>query len=366
MNYPILYQWSEEIATRFAGVLNSWQVANVALFSMGVLKAESSRQEKISKAVIGGERLDSVGRRLRRFIANKAFPLEAFFEAWTRWIVGGLPREERVYLLVDETKLGEQLGVMVVGIAWQSRCIPLAWRCYKANSAADYPAEGQVKLIERLLRCVQRGLPDAQAVVVVADRGIGTSPDLCRAVEALGWSYLFRVTCQSKICTETGDYTIAAMVRQGELWAAEGRIFKQRGRLPAQARAVWSDGYDEPWALVTNHAPLTGYEYARRNWQEQSFRDLKSHGWQWESSGTHLPAHMERLMVLLVVAYAWALALGGHAVARGRARPLQRHSDGRCRRHWSLFKEGLAFFTEVLLRHTEFIGLHFIPDTRLC
>jgi hypothetical protein len=363
MNYPILYQWSEEIATRLP-TLNTWQVENVALFSLGVMKATSSQQQPIARQIACGERVDSAARRLRRFIANQKFPLEEFFTEWSFWVVEALPGET-VYLLVDETKLEDRLGVMVVGVAWEGRCIPLAWRCYIANSAADYPAEGQVKMIEQLLQLVQRGIDPERKVVVLADRGIGTSPALCRAVDALGWHYLFRVTCQSKICTESGDFTIAQMVSEGEIWAASGKVFKRRGRVPAHARAIWSDGYEGPWALVTNDETLTGFEYACRNWQEQGFRDLKSHGWQWEASGTRLPGHMARLMVLLVLAYAWALALGGLAVQQGRARPLQRHPDGQLRRHWSLFKEGLQFFFEVVLRTGEYhLGLHFVMDTR--
>ncbi len=165
---------------------------------------------------------------------------------------------------------------MLVGLAWEGRCIPLAWRTYRANSAAAYPAEGQVKMIEHLLKQVKAGLPEGVEVLLLADRGIGTLPDLCRAVAALGWHYLFRVTCQTKVLTDWGALTIAQQVQPGEIWAAQGRVFKQRGQIPAQARALWSPGYDEPWALVTNDDRLTGHEYARRNWQEQSFRDLKT------------------------------------------------------------------------------------------
>jgi hypothetical protein len=70
--------------------------------------------------------------------------------------------------------------------------------------------------------------------------------------------------------------------------------------------------------------------------------------------------------VLLVVAYAWTLALGGLAVQRGAAHPLQRHAQGQLRRHWSLFKEGWQFFFDVIQRTGEYPGLQFIPDTRLC
>jgi hypothetical protein len=253
---------------------------------------------------------------------------------------------------------------MVVGVAWQARCLPLVWRTYRANSAADYPAEGQVELIAGLLSNVKAGLPQGVEVLVLADRGIGTSPALCRAVERLGWHYLFRVTCQTKIITEHGEQTIAQHVNPGEIWAASGTVFKQRGHIPAHARAVWSVGYEQPWALVTNDERLTGHEYARRNWQEQSFRDLKSGGWHWGESRVRHPEHVARLLVLLVLAYTWTVALGSQAIAAGHAHPLLRQSNGNYRRLWSVFREGLNYFVDWVQRYTICLGLVFIPDRR--
>ena len=185
-----------------------------------------------------------------------------------------------------------------------------------------------MKVIEALLQSIQQGIPGGYTVYLLADRGIGTSPDLCRCVSDLGWTFLFRVTGQSKIVTELEAYTIYKQVEVGERWCASGLVFKKRGRIPAHAIAIWSDGYEEPWALVTNDAHLTGYEYARRNWQEQSFRDLKSSGWQWGASRIRHPEHMQNLMILLVLAYAWVLALGSYAVEWDFAQPLQKHLDG--------------------------------------
>lgn len=364
MNYPVLYQWREEIATRLPS-LNSWQAENVALFSLGVIRAESSQQEQMARQVVCGEQVASATRRIRRFEANQALKLDAVFSDWTRWVIGAIDTE-RVYLLVDETKVADRLGVMVVGVAYEGRCIPLAWRCYPANSSTGYPVEGQVGMIEQLLHAIQAGIPAHKRVIVMADRGIGTSPALCRGIADLGWEYLMRVTGQSKICTTTGEYTIAQMVAPGEVWSAEGRIFKKRGQLPAYARAIWSDGYDEPWALVTNARDQTGYEYAMRNWQEQSFRDLKSAGWQWETSRVRNPDHMARFMLFLVLAYAWVLALGSYAAHWGRTRSLHRRPGQPARRQWSLFKEGLQLFVEYVQRQGVCLLFCFIPDKRLC
>ena len=363
MNYQLLYQW-EQLLAEHLPCLNSWQQANVALFSYGIVRAESCQQATVARQVSCGEAVASTARRWRRFLDNEAFPLQAFFEEWSRWVVAALGAPA-VTLLVDETKLHDRMGVMLVGVAWEGRCLPLAWRTYRANSSADYPAEGQVKVIQTLLEWVKAGLPETVDVLVLADRGIGTSPELCRVVACLGWRYLFRVTCQTKVVTAAGAQTIAQQVQPGEIWATSGEVFKRRGHIPAHARALWSVGYEEPWALVTNDDQLTGHEYARRNWQEQSFRDLKSGGWQWGDSRIRSPQHVANLLVLLALAYTWIVALGSQAVAAGCAQPLVRRPNGTCRRLWSLFKEGLRYFAQVVQRHTLCLGLVFIPDTRV-
>lgn len=300
MNNGILYQWEQEIAAHLPS-LNGWQVANVALMSYGVMKAEGCQQPQVARQMRGQEQVASAARRIRRFLSNEQLALGRFFEEWSRWVLSALG-SQHITLLVDETQLQDRIGVMLVGVAWEKRCLPLAWRTYRANEAAAYPAEGQVGMIEGRLGVVKAGLPDGCEVLVLADRGIGCSPDLCRAVERLGWHYLFRVTCQTKLVTPQAEYTIAQQVQPGQIWAASGLAFKQRGHIPAQARALWAVGYDEPWALVTNDERLTGHEYARRNWQEQSFRDLKSGGWHWHESLVRLPNHVARLLVILVVA----------------------------------------------------------------
>lgn len=363
MNYPLLYQWERLLSAHLPG-FNSWQRANVALFSYGVIQAKSCQQGAIAQATSCGEQVESTARRFRRWLDNEAVDLGAFFEAWSRWVVSCVGGAE-ITLLVDETKLHDRIGVMLVGVAWQGRYLPLAWRTYRANSEAAYPAEGQVGMIRALLQAVKAGIGDLASVLVLADRGIGCSPALCRVVEALGWRYLFRVTCQTKIVTEDADYRIARQVQPGEVWRQAGRVFKQRGRIEAHARALWGVGYDEPWALVTNDERLTGYEYARRNWQEQSFRDLKSGGWHWGDSRLRSPHHVANLLILLAIAYTWMVALGSQAVAAGCAQPLVRRPNGAFRRLWSLFREGLRYFAQVVQRHTVCLGFTFIPDTRL-
>lgn len=336
-----LYRWVKQVSKGWQGTTRHFK-ASVQVFSRGVVLAGSSQVRKVAGA--SGGRADSQRRRLQRFLQRDQ-PLAAFFQAWTDSVVKAVGGRVLV-LVVDETKLRAQVGVMVVGLVYEGRCIPLAWRCYKANDGQAYPAEGQVALIVELLQQVKAGLPAGRPVRVLADRGIGTSPQLMRGIMALGWTFLFRVTKQSKIVLPDGQAVCFydQVAQPGDSYSASGQVFKRRGRVPACVRVLWGQRAHERWALVTNDPRLTGWEYAQRMWIEEAFRDLKSHGWHVEASADFTPERMERLWILLVVAYAWMLLLGAALEAQRLTAGRQRRADGTLVRRWSLFREGRQAF----------------------
>jgi hypothetical protein len=341
MNLRKLYQWVGKTSKEWGGVTRHFR-ENVRVFSRGVVRAQSSQIRKIAGA--SGGRADSQRRRLQRFVAHPQ-SIAVFFGGWTRSVLKRV-KARTVVLVVDETKLKAALGVMVVGVVYEGRCIPLAWRVYRANSHADYPREGQARMTVRLLKQVKAGVPKGMKVRVLADRGIGTSPLLMRGIMGLGWTFLFRVTKQSKIILPNGEAVCFynQVSAPGQCYAASGIVFKKRGRIPGHVRVLWGQQAQDRWALVTNDPTLTGWEYAQRMWIEEAFRDLKSHGWQVEQALCADPDRMARLWILLVVAYGWMLLLGAAVVAVfGGAAP-KRRPNGSLVRCWSLFREGRQAF----------------------
>ena len=67
------------------------------------------------------------------------------------------------------------------------------------------------------------------------------------------------------------------------------------------------------------------------------------------------PRRMTRLLVILVVAYAWMISLGCHAVERNQASRLIRDGAGRWRHQWSLFREDWCFFGDAVIRKGIFL-----------
>ena len=343
MSLKELYHWQTSVRRAF-GFLGCWQVVGLALYSYGVVLARQCAPSRVAEKLCLVGKADTVQRRLERFLDNERIDWQRCCKAWAKWVLSHYSGE-RLILLVDETKLGHHLGVMVVGLAYRGCCIPLAFWCYQLKA---WPMK-QVDLICILLSWVAPGIRSEVIPLVQADRGIGTSPDLLRAIAHMGWYFEVRVQKNTRLRREAEpDCPLAALVAHaGQTWQGSGKVFKKAGWLEGRVLVVWGQAYCECWCLVTNCPWVTGWDYAVRYWQEASFRDLKSDGWQWQASRIWTPAHANRLLLVMALAYAWVLTLGTLVVSD--ADLAAQVTKGR-RPTYSLFRLGLRLW-ESLMGH---------------
>ncbi len=343
MTLERLCQWAKEIAKHFWG-LSKPQVFNLAAFSLGIIVARDCRLAIVAEHLALLGKPGTVERRLQRLLDNHLNDMKKCFRWWAIWVVMYVERNvERVVLLVDETKLGNHLGIMMVGIAYRQRCIPLIWRCYLPKA---YPPEGQVEVIRGLLEQIAPifGYPP----LIQADRGIGTSPNLIRVIEDLGWTYLFRVLGNSYLKRPNRPIgPLSRLAGRGQRWSGKGKVFKKDGfQIRAFVHVIWDKRYPDPWCLLTNDPSLAGDEYALRVWQEEGFRDLKSGGWKWDDSHVWKPDHAERLILVLALAYVWILSQGTLVLHSDEATKRLVTRGTRCL--YSVFRLGLRYFSYML------------------
>jgi len=339
--------------------LTKWQALGLAIFSIGVALSERSTLSKIAEKMWIMGRADSLERRLQRWLGNPRIVVETSCRKWSKWVMSSLVDSQRIILLVDLTKLGKWLDIMVVGIAYRNRCIPLAWRCMRGGR--KWPTS-QVEVIAELLDWVAAGVPDGQIPLVQADRGIGNSSQLTAVVAQMGWHFLFRVNSNVRMRLENGDERpLSALIQRGKRWSGKGHVFKKGGWVSAYVHLIWRGSMREPWCLITNAPGITGALYAVRMWQEESFRDLKSGGWHWHRSLVRIPPHADRLVLALALAYAWILTLGTVAIRAGRA--LRKQLSRGNRRTFSVFRLGLRYLYHLIRIHAPIcMGLLFIPS----
>jgi hypothetical protein len=274
--------------------------------TVGVVLAQNCGLRQIATHLPEKGRVESLERRFQRWLANERLCMEVLFRLWIGWVVK-LWGQAPMLILVDETKLSDHLSVMMVSLAYQKSAIPLLWCAYHAE---DYPEEGQVGIVKRLLEQLRQVVPVGVEMLVMADRGIGTSPDLIRILEGLGYDYLMRIQRSTRFLKDGKALPVGCFAHYGQQWQGRGKVFKKAGWLVATVYVVWEVGYKEPWCLVSNRSDLDPRLYACRFWQEAGFRDLKRDGFHWNQSHVWLPAHAERLLLVLAIASLWTLAQG--------------------------------------------------------
>ena len=303
----ILYQWSEEIGQHMPGVSKP-QLFMMAAFSLGLALSRRCTLSVVGESLWGLGKPDTVERRLQRFLSNSKVAWSKCSEALAHWVMSSMvSTADPIVLLVDETSLQDKLKVMAVSVAYRGRAIPVTWWCYRQE---QWPMS-QVKLITTLLERVRSGIPEGTTVLVEADRGIGNSPQLWRAIEKMGWYYWVRVTGHVRVCLEDGsEVTFRSLSpKPASRWHGKVRAFKKAGWLTCWAEARWDKG-KEPWLLLTNYPAAQGDWYALRMWEEVAFKDFKSSGWQWQRSHVWDPEHANRLWLVMALAYVWAISIG--------------------------------------------------------
>ena len=348
-----------------------------------LLQAKDVRQNHLAQSAPPNTKPDSFERRFQRFLANPRIPLEATQEQWAKWVLrelstdlapladaakvaGASPAE--VVLLVDETSLAEHVRVMALCLAYQGRAIPLCWESYEMGSPRC-----QVQVITTLLQRVHQAMPAMLAghpIVVQADRGIGCSPALLKAISDLGWYYLVRVQktvrlrfpvsdVRGETTGETPGETGNTPENRGSevpfssLLACEGdhlplcfgQAFKKAGWLDCGILGCFTSGHQDAWCLLTNYPKATCRGYALRMWVEACFRDLKSNGWQWQRSRVRSPAKVGRLWLVMALSLVFALSLGTQVAQEAALR--REVARGKARRQ-SVFVLGLRLFAAIL------------------
>lgn len=354
MNSPILYQWNEMVDKVFPH-LGRWQKRTLAAFSYGVLLAQCCTLSVVAKHLCGRANASSVERALQRWLANPRLAMSDLSAAWITWIIR-LWGQAPLLILVDETKLSDHMSIMMVGLAYRASAIPLVWRAYRVE---EYPPEGQVELMSQLLMQVRQLLPVGQSAMLLADRGLGTSPSWQAQLSEQGWVYLLRVQ-RSTLIRLRGQkpQPLRRLVGYGQTWTGQAEVFKKAGWQRKWVYLIWEVGYAEPCCLFSNQPDLSAALYSRRFYHEASFRDLKSDGFHWQRSRVWQPEHVQRLLLVLALATLWTLTEGTKVVF---FYPLSRRQQ-----RLSVFRLGLdSLFERFRALHNKGLELLLAPDPPL-
>lgn len=272
-------------------------------------------------------------RRWQRLVANTRLVMGETLTHWARW---ALAEVGEVTLILDETPQSNRLRVMKLSRQIRGRAVPLLWHC---DRLAGRPMS-QDRVVLDLLQRAAHALPAGARVTLLADRGLSWPAVLDFCVRH-GWHYVLRIQGQTRVRLPDGRELRADALtpRAGTRWYGAAQVFKKAGWRACNVVARWPAGCEQPWLLVTD-LPANGLrcrQYRKRMRIEESFRDEKSHGFQWQQSRIREPAHASRLLLVMALAMSMAIRLGLLLIKTGQRHRLER----RHRRTYSVFQLGL-------------------------
>jgi hypothetical protein len=285
--------------------------------------------------------LPSVTRRLSRLLDNAAIRVRDWYEPIARSLLERAAAKGggQIRLIVDGSKVGFEHRLLMVGLAYRKRAIPVAWSWVRSQKGHSSSYKQRV-----LLGYVRGLMPDEAAatrVSVVGDSEFGAVETL-KQLEEWGFYYVMRQKSSHLVCSSQ---------QQQQQWRPLGELIERRGekvwlegallsRLHAHQTNLllyWKKGEKEPWLLATNLAnskeALLGYK--KRMWIEGMFADFKGHGFDLESTRLRRFGKLWRLTLAVAMLYVWLVVYGAEVVKRGQRRLVDR-SDRRDHRVFRL------------------------------
>jgi hypothetical protein len=351
--------WENAVKLDLLQTLHAHQAKALALFSWTMALAGSCCSGAIAaRAPAGAATPASVRRRLERTLANVRLDATGAMLQMTAALLRNWSGGRALLLILDETPKGNDLRCMKLSVAFRKRTVTLLSVCYRP----DRPPMPMPQLVRWMLREVAARMPADATVSLLADRGL-CWPTLIRCCRRLGWHYLLRLQAGTRVRLEEdgSEMPVRDLVpRPGGRWFGPVRIFKKARWLRANVAAVWEPDAKEPWLLVSDQpATYRGCcrRYCKRTWCEETHRDEKSSGLNWQRSRVNAPEHAQRLVLLIALASLLCITLGVAALKRG----LRHQFEPRRRRMLSVFQLGMRWLDWAVIHDQPLCPLPSLP-----
>ncbi len=308
------------------------QVQNLALLTQALVFSEDCHLPNLALQLpISGQR-ESLIQRLVRFLDNCHVNRRVHYLPLVRQLFACWPDRE-VNLVIDRTDIGQEKSILLLGVAFKHRAIPLTWRVLPFGGTG---AEIQIALLQE----VQPHLPPTARVLFLGDTEF-RAVDLQRYCQLQGWGW--QVGVKSDTLFHCGDENWQALrtvtVEQGQRrYVHHITLTKKHAFADVHLMADWTHNWETPRYVVC-HQPTDHRSWRRgrkRFWIEPTFRDWKSYGFDLETSQITDDHRLDRLLLGMATATLWLLHLGHWTVLTKRVRRLMADH----RRDYSLFRLG--------------------------
>jgi len=296
------------------------------LKTLSELVGAGLRVQRVSLAAIGRKLLSRTSAKHRikrtwRFCAN---PRVAISDAMGG-VMGKLLKRRKKPLLVslDWTDIRGFCTLMAAAVM-KGRGVPLVWTSYPKWQLY----RSQNNLEEGLLRLLRTMIPESVPVILLADRGFGRTELARLCQDQLHFHYIVRISPDVWVDGRSWRGKLLDLpVHKGMCRLMKNLAYRKSDPVRQHVVIRWKRGLptdrDECWFLMTDldRPPLSlSNLYAKRMTVEELFRDHKNkrNGFALRHTKITRADRLDRLLLILALAYILLLGIGLRAAARFR------------------------------------------------
>jgi hypothetical protein len=325
-------------------------VVTLAMMITGIVMSKKAQLSEMSSEIPGKAKDKSLEIRLRRWVKHAGIDAELIYLPFAQQVLRALSGTELV-LVMDGSQAGRGCMVLMVGVLYKKRALPIAWLVYKGEKGHT-TAKRHIEVLEKVLPMV----PEGAQVVLLGDAEYDTTEMQVWLTENTDWGYVLRTSPQIYVTTEQGEHAIRdIMLVHKQVRYFANVNFTQSEGVYVNLVGWWGQRYEKPIYLISNLVgKFTICLYYRKRYRiETFFSDQKSRGFHIHKSHLSDPERLGRLLVAACLAYLWMIIQGLQVMAERKAALIDRTD----RTDKSIFRLGLDWLRYCLKK-----GLDFEPQ----
>lgn len=331
-------------------------VVTLAMMVAGIVLSKKAQLSEMSSEIPSPAKDKSLEMRLRRFVKHEHLDADTIFMPFAQQVLRALAQTPLV-LVMDASQVGRGCMVLMVGVVYRKRALPLVWLVYRGKKGHTTAAR-HIEALEKLKTL----LPAPAEVVLLGDAEYDTTEMQLWVQENTTWDYVLRTSPQILVHTPAGLQPIAEMPLQSKQVVQYRQVgFTKDAPVTVNVVGWWGSRHENPLYLVSNLADkfqVCRY-YRRRARIETFFSDQKSRGFHIHKSHLSDPTRVSRLLVAACLAYLWMILQGLQVLTKKWVGLIDRTD----RRDKSVFRLGLDWLRHCLKREVDFEPLFWFQIT---
>jgi hypothetical protein len=322
-------------------------LVTLAMMITGIVMGRNAQLSAMSTEVPVEAKEKSIEMRLRRWVKHSKIEVEAVYMPFAQQILQALASSPLV-LVMDGSQIGRGCMVLMVGVLYKKRALPIAWIVYRGKKGHT-TAQRHIQALEKVVPL----LPAESEVILLGDAEYDTTEMLIWLQESTTWQYVLRTSPQIYVLDGQKSQAISEYpLTKGQVFHRHDVGFTKAASVTLNLVGWWGSRYEDPIFLLTNLSnPFQACRYYRRRYRiETFFSDQKSRGFHIHKSHLSDPLRLSRLLIAACLAYIWMICQGIWVIANKKTGLIDRTD----RVDKSVFRLGLDWLKYALKRNIDF------------